>query len=175
MVELLTERLKFIPFEGDMIDDLLRLHGDADVMQHMRGGVETPGQTRQTLHEYLQSWTVHGISMWALYDVASGDFVGECGFRYHEVVGGMALRFGLMKSFWGRGLAQHSVGRAIDYAFAETAMAHVHSIAMDVNTRSCQVMEQFGFELMATGVRDTPGLRLYRLAKSDYLQSCQAS
>jgi len=171
MSKLLTTRLMFKIFDQFMLCDLARLHSDHDVMQYMRGGVETPDQIFDTLAEYIESWQHHGIGMWALHDISSGEFVGECGFRYHDVVGGMALRFGLKKTYWGQGLAQEAVSQAIEFAFTQTVMAHAHSIALDVNVRSCQIMEQFGFNLIATGVRDTPGLRLYRLSKSDYLKN----
>jgi len=167
----IAARLNYKPFSHDMLNHLTALHSDVDVMQHMRGGIETRDQSLVTLAEYIDCWQHHGVGMWALFDQQSGDFVGECGFRYHDVVGGMALRFGLKKTYWGQGLAQEAVGQAIDFAFTKTVMVHVHSIALDVNTRSCQVMELFGFHIASIGVRDTPGLRLYRLAKADYLKS----
>lgn len=147
MTELNTARLRMRPFtEGDD-HDLARLHGDADLMAHMRGGVQTRAEAAAELAGYRACWATHGFGIWALF--AAGAFIGECGLRLRlgDSLGDdldVRLRIVIDKPYWGRGYAGEAVAAALGYAFETAAIGRVRAVARERNPASRRVLERAG-------------------------------
>ena len=116
MRELNTTRLHMRPFTLGDGDDLARLHGDAELMAYMRGGVQTRAEAIAELAWYNDCWAAHGVGMWALF--AEGAFIGECGLRLpYNNAQGIRLRFIIYRPNWGRGYAGEAVAAPLSCAF----------------------------------------------------------
>ncbi len=141
-----TERLRMRPFAAGDLDDLVRLHGDAGVMAHMRSGVQTRAQTAAELDTYRQTWRDRGFGIWALLDRSGGAFVGECGLRLRDDDGSIGLRFCLRKEWWGRGLAFEAVMAALGHGFGPAGIERVVAVSRQVNPASWRVLEKAGMQ-----------------------------
>lgn len=143
MTEIKTARLHMRPFAAGDENDLARLHGDGELMAHMRGGVQTRGQAAAELAGYTDCWAAHGFGIWALF--AEGVFIGECGLRLpYGDARGIRLRFVIDKPYWGRGYAGEAVAAALGFAFESAAIERVRAVARDANPASQRVLERAG-------------------------------
>ena len=143
MTELATARLHMRPFaDGDDLY-LARLHGDAELMAHMRGGVQSRGQAAAELSRYRECWADHGFGIWALF--AEGAFIGECGLRLpYGGARGIRLRFIIDKPYWSRGFAGEAVAASLGFAFETAAIERVRAVARERNPASQRVLERAG-------------------------------
>lgn len=146
MTELTTARLRMRPFTAGDNDYLARLHGDGELMAHMRGGVQTGAEAAAELAAYIDCWATQGFGMWALF--AEGLFVGECGLRLPaDNARGIRLRCVIDKPYWGRGFAGEAVAAALGFAFGEAALEIVRAVARERNPASQRVLERAGMTI----------------------------
>ena len=147
MTELTTARLHMRPFALGDDDKLARLHGDAELMAHMRGGVQSPAEAAAELVRYRACWAERGFGIWALF--AEGHFIGECGLRMAPGVSGdeakgVRLRFVIDKPYQGRGFAGEAAVASLAFAFEVAALERVRAVAREGNPASRHVLERVG-------------------------------
>ncbi len=128
MTELTTARLLMRPFTNGDDQNLARLHGDAELMANLRGGVQTDAEAAAELVRYGECWAAHGVGIWALF--TEGAFIGECGLRLpYGGARGLRLRFIIDKPYWGRGFAGEAVAASLGFAFETAAIELVRAAA----------------------------------------------
>lgn len=94
----------------------------------------------------LDHWTEHGYGLWALRERGTGAFVGYAGLCVTEVPGyrTVEVAYGLMPSFWRRGLATEVTRQMLDVAFGPLDLAEVVGFTMVTNEGSRGVMAGSG-------------------------------
>ncbi len=104
--ELQTPRLLLNRMRAEDLDDLTRMHLDADVMATL-GGVRSPAETKEWLKWKLDHWERHGFGLWLARERHSGRFVGRGGLHHVEIEGRdeIEVAYSLLAEFWGHGLA----------------------------------------------------------------------
>ncbi len=143
MTELTTARLLMRPFTNCDDQNLARLHGDAELMANLRGGVQTDAEAAAELVRYGECWAAHGVGIWALF--TEGAFIGECGLRLpFGGAQGLRLRFIIDKPYWGRGFAGEAVAASLGFAFETAAIERVRAVARERNPASKRVLERAG-------------------------------
>ena len=143
MTELTTARLHMRPFMDGDCDDLARLHGDGELMAHMRGGAQSRSQVAAELARYIDCWATRGFGIWALF--CEGVFIGECGLRLPtNNARGIRLRFIIDRPHWGRGYAGEAVAASLGFAFEVAAIGRIRAVARERNPASLQVLERAG-------------------------------
>lgn len=143
MTELTTARLLMRPFTNGDDQNLARLHGDAELMANLRGGVQTDAEAAAELVRYGECWAAHGVGIWALF--TEGAFIGECGLRLpFGGAQGLRLRFIIDKPYWGRGFAGEAVAASLGFAFETAAIERVRAVARERNPASKRVLERAG-------------------------------
>ena len=143
MTKITTSRLLMRPFTDGDGQYLARLHGDAELMTHMRGGVQTRAEVAAELSRYGECWAAHGVGIWALF--TEGAFIGECGLRLpYGGAQGLRLRFIIDKPYWGRGFAGEAVAASLGFAFETAAIELVRAAARERNPASQRVLERVG-------------------------------
>ena len=143
MRELNTTRLHMRPFTLGDDDDLVRLHGDAELMAYLRGGVQTRAEAIAELARYNDCWAAHGVGMWALF--AEGAFIGECGLRLpYNNAQGIRLRFIIDRPYWGRGYAGEAAAASLGFAFESASIECIRAVAHERNPASQRVLERAG-------------------------------
>ena len=143
MTTITTARLHMRPFTGDDESSLVRLHGDAGLMAHFRGGVQNSVEAAAELVRYGECWAAHGVGIWALF--TEGVFIGECGLRLPDGdAQGLRLRFIIDKPYWGRGFASEAVAASLGFAFETAAIGLIRAVARERNPASQRVLERAG-------------------------------
>ena len=168
MSELETDRLHMRPFGAHDLDLLAALHGDTEVMATMRSGVQKREQVRAELERYVATWNQRAFGIRALFDKASGAFVGECGLWLRDD-GQIGLRFALSPRARGRGLAFEAVRATLDHAFGAAGIERVVAVARAVNARSRRVMEKAGMRLERRYPKGDIELTIYAVSRDGWL------
>lgn len=183
MTELTTARLHMRPFTDGDDHDLARLHGDADLMAHMRDGVQSRAETAAELARYRECWAAHGFGVWALF--AEKVFVGECGLRLRlgDSLGntlvddqGVWLRFVIDKPYWGRGFAGEAVEASLGFAFETAAIGRIRAAARERNPAALRVLERAGMTVeKCTRTEQGDEIRLYAITAEAWAAKRSAS
>jgi [ribosomal protein S5]-alanine N-acetyltransferase len=141
-----TARLILTRMSKDYLNDLVRMYGDPQVMATL-GGVRSPSQTASYLDQQVAHWDQHGFGFWAALDAATGQFVGRGGLRRGMVAGReeVEVGYGLLKEFWGRGLATEIAVASMNAGFTILQQADLVSFTLPTNLASRRVMEKAGF------------------------------
>jgi RimJ/RimL family protein N-acetyltransferase len=122
-------------------DALHALYGDVEVM---RPRFETIEQTREFVEQHIRHQGVHGFSMWAAEDRATGEVVGEVGFL--AFAGGVEIGWRLRRDRWGEGLGGEMARGALDYGRDELGLSEVRAFIDLGNTPSIRIAERLGMK-----------------------------
>jgi RimJ/RimL family protein N-acetyltransferase len=142
-----TERLRAERLRPEHLDELCRMHRDAQVMATL-GGLRSDEQTRRFLQESLDHWERHGFGLWVFRDRGDGRFAGRGGLRKIAVDGRdeVEVAYALMTDFWGKGLATEMAAATVRVAFEQLGLAEVVAFTLPTNWASRRVMEKVGFQ-----------------------------
>ncbi len=140
-----TERLRLRALREDDLDWLARLHGDPEVMRHVRAP-DTREQTARRLAELLEDARREpGLGVWPAELVDSGGCIGW--FVLTRLEGGeeIELGFRLFCEHWGRGLATEGARGVVQHAFGRLGLDRLVAVARPENLASHRVLEKVGF------------------------------
>lgn len=165
-----TPRLSLQRLEESHLAGLRRMDADESVME-MLGGVRSEVETRAYVQEQVQHWITHGFGWWAVFERASGDFVGRGGIRRIELEGRDEVEVGyaLLPAYWGRGLATELACAGAAAAFDVLGLERLVAITLPANAASQRVLEKIG--LQRAGLVRHKGLEhmLFETTRSDWL------
>lgn len=155
-----TERLGFSKWEkGDMpLAELI--WGNPAVTHYIcAGGSFSSQQIEQRLMTEIENEAKYGIQYWPLFHLATGEFIGCCGFRpcgeKREI---LEMGFHLCKEFWGKGYAQEAARTAIRYAFSTLGAAELQAGHHPENEASRKLIEKLGFQFVENCYYEPTGL-----------------
>ena len=158
---LVTPRLRLRPVRAGDGDDVVALHGDAEVMRHLGTGHPVPpARVRgRDLPRLLANHGAHPLGCWAAEDRATDAFVGWFELRPMATTPVVAVELGyrLRRAAWGRGLATEGARALVEAVFTGTDVDEVVATTMAVNTGSRRVMEKVGLTWRRTVTEDAPG------------------
>ena len=138
-----TERLSLRPVAPENLPDLIRLKADDDAFGLMLHGVRSPERTREELEDDMDFWLVRGYGTWAVYERATGDFLGIAGYMERPDGRGVALRYALWPACRGKGYAREAARAALAFGFRR-GLSRIIAVAWEGNTRSRQVLDDIG-------------------------------
>lgn len=126
--------------------DLERMYADPAVMATL-GGVRSAAWVADYIDKQIAHWDEHGFGFWTLRDPATGEFIGRGGLRYATIDNKVEIEvgYGLMRAFWGRGLATELATESVRVAFDELHLPELVCFALLTNGASRRVMEKAGF------------------------------
>ena len=145
MFEILTTRLSLRPYTLDDLDLLAGLYADADVTATTKLGQLSRAQSEDNLNAYLSTWSKFGFGVCAVFDRASGEYVGESGLFERESRGDLALRYIIAKEFWGKGLAFEAAHATIEHAFQTMDLGRILAFVEGPNKASRHIAKKLGF------------------------------
>lgn len=140
---LTTERLMLIPPGRENLPDLIRLKADERVFGWMLHGVRSEQRTREELEDDADFWEVRGYGTWCVFERASGDFLGICGFMERPDGRGVALRYALWPECRGRGYAREAARAALSFGH-RAGLARIIAVAREENAASRAVLTDIG-------------------------------
>jgi ribosomal-protein-alanine N-acetyltransferase len=92
-------------------------------------------------------WDRYGFGLWAVFDRASGAFLGRGGLQHTAVTGSDEVEVGwaIVPERWGEGLATELALASVDAGFETLALGHLIAYTRPDNVASRRVMEKAGF------------------------------
>jgi RimJ/RimL family protein N-acetyltransferase len=144
-ISIQTPRLVLRPFRESDLDDLTRIHDDAEVTRFLGEGKPISRDTTwRQIAMFLGHAQIRGYSMMAIEDRATGALLGRCGPWFPE--GWPMLEVGWLvdRSRRGQGIATEAGRAAVDWCFAQLAVSQVCSLIRPDNAASARVAAKLG-------------------------------
>jgi [ribosomal protein S5]-alanine N-acetyltransferase len=162
-----TERLKIRRFTEKDLDNLYSLLSDKEVMKYYPKPLSRV-ESEHWLKSILEDYKNNGVSWWAIFKGATGEFVGQVGIllRPIENTRRYMLAYMLKKEFWSRGYASEAVEKIIDYVHTAYGIDDILCLVRPVNIPSIRLAEKLGFEYERTVDYKGYEHRIYRVRTS---------
>lgn len=90
----------------------------------------------------VNAWETRGYGRWSIFDKATGEFMGFCGFRCEQ--GFPEFLCMLFEQHWGRGAATAAAAACIDYGFTQLGFSKVLAFTRPENTRARRLVDKIG-------------------------------
>lgn len=159
-----TARLHAERLQPHHLDELRRMHSDADVMTHL-GGVRTEEQTAAYLSKNLQHWADFGFGLWILRERGGVECIGR-GLLRHVTVDGVdevETGYAFYELFWGRGLATEITAACLTIARERLGLETVVAITSPDNVKSQHVLEKNGLAYERAFMHERAEASLFRI------------
>lgn len=142
-----TARLRLRPFEETDVPEWARLvYADPDVTRYLPGPDATPlERTQRMFKHFTDHWPQHGYGEWAVTDIETGAFLGQCGLNHIADIQETELDYALAKHAWGRGLATEAANAAVRLAFETAGLTRLIGFVIPEHIASRRVLERLGF------------------------------
>ena len=149
MIELRTSRLRLRPFTEADAPAHLALYRDPEVTHPLGGGPFLGDQiavrSRRAIDRFVRHWAERGFGVFAVEDLLTGRFLGQCGLNTVDELGGeIEVLYALERAAWGRGLATEAARAAMAYGFGESGLDRIIAVTRPEHTRSRGVLEKLG-------------------------------
>lgn len=164
-----TRRLSFRPWRRADINDMVRVWGDRDVMEHLGGVLPFPEIEARLVRE-IALQDERGIQYWHTRETTTGAFVGRCGLRPYPLQdGAIEMGYSLVRAQWGLGYATEAAAAATHYAFTTVNASNVFAAHHPENVGSQRVLAKLGFQQFGERWYEPTGLwhPNYVLERSD--------
>lgn len=142
-----TPRLYAERLRPDHVDEVRRMHRDAQVMA-LLGGVRTEEQTQDYLRRNLEHWDRYGFGLWIVRTAARDVIAGRACVRHLDVEGAAEVELGyaLYPAFWGQGLATEIANKCVTLGRHDLGLDSLVAVTLPNNHGSRHVMEKVGME-----------------------------
>jgi ribosomal-protein-alanine N-acetyltransferase len=148
VIELRTARLRLRPFTGGDAPAHLALYQDPEVTCQLGGGpfvgAEIAARSRRAVEKFVRHWSEKGFGVFAVEDLATGRFLGQCGLNTIAELGEIEVLYALERAAWGRGLATEAARATLAFGFGEARLSRIVAVTRPEHARSRQVMEKLG-------------------------------
>jgi RimJ/RimL family protein N-acetyltransferase len=153
---LVSERLRFHPWEAEDFPLLAALHQDPEV-QHFLAMGDPPWNEaflRAKFDSFRADYTKNGWTKFKITD-REGRFLGRAGFGRFEATQELELGYTFMRSHWGQGYATEAAGALLGWIYRVQPVDHVIGFAIAEHKASRRVLEKVG--MVFTGIQDVDG------------------
>jgi ribosomal-protein-alanine N-acetyltransferase len=99
-------------------------------------------RSRRALDRFVRHWAEKGFGVFALEDLATGRFLGQCGLNTIEELGEVEVLYALERAAWGRGLATEAARAVLAFGFDEAQLPRIVAVTRPEHTRSRSVLEK---------------------------------
>ena len=148
MIELRTARLRLRPLTEADAAAHLALYRDPEVTRQLGGGPFVGDQiavrSQRAVEKFVRHWAEKGFGVFAVEDLATGRFLGQCGLNTIDELGEIEVLYALERAAWGRGLATEAAREALAYGFDEAGLDRIVAVTRPEHARSRHVLEKLG-------------------------------
>lgn len=148
MTDLRTPRLRLRPFTEADGSVHLALYQDPEVTRQLGGGPFVGDQiavrSRRAVEKFARHWREKGYGVFAVEDLQTGRFLGQCGLNTIDELGEIEILYALDRAAWGQGLATEAARSALAYGFDEVGLSRIVAVTRPEHTRSRRVLEKLG-------------------------------
>jgi RimJ/RimL family protein N-acetyltransferase len=154
---LTTTRLVLAPITEADLPDLVALNAHPEVGGRLKHGVLTEAETREQLAGYRAIWAERGFGVFTLRLRETGAFAGIAGLWDHDGGLGTAMRYAVMPSHRGSGLAREAAIAVLNFARSQDIRPLI-AATRENNVASQRILADLGFVLRE--VRGEPDRRV---------------
>lgn len=142
-----TLRLIIRPIDERDAAGLHRIFSDPEAMKFIPGGAsDDMGRVHRSIQRSRDREAATGMTLWAVENKASGEFMGQCGIVPVDGKGPeIELVYHFARPFWGNGYATESARAVTDYAFSTLKLERLLGLTFPANVASQRVLEKTGF------------------------------
>ena len=148
MIDLRTPRLRLRPFTEADGPVHLALYQDPEVTRQLGGGPFAGDQiavrSRRAVEKFVRHWAEKGYGVFAVEDLLTGRFLGQCGLNTVDELGEIEILYALERAAWGQGLATEAARAALAFGFDEAGLSRIVAVTRPEHTRSRHVLEKLG-------------------------------
>ena len=117
---------------------------DPDRTRFLRlGRPYTADEADTYLERRFEHWREHGFGTYVLSKRGSDTPIGYCGLEYFDGAH-VDVRYGLMQSAWGRGLAHEAAVRCVRLGFESLDLVEIYGVALPGNGASIAILKRLG-------------------------------
>ncbi|MEZ4662585.1 MAG: GNAT family N-acetyltransferase, partial [Caldilineaceae bacterium] len=140
-----TARLLVRHFQPTDLDDFAALCVDADVMRYMGDGTLLPrAEVARWIDICQQKYAQRGYGTSAVFEQASGRFIGYCGVVRAPDHDFDELVYAYHVDSWGQGYATEAGRAMLDYVFAHSDLDRIYATIVAENAASIHVVQKLG-------------------------------
>jgi len=162
-----SERLAYCLWLPEHIDDVLDLHGDIRVTEHLSGREETREDAERRMTQWRDDYAAYGWCKFRVLRKSDGAFIGRAGFGLHE--GEPEIGYALKHEFWGQGYAAEAAFALRDWIFRATDHADFIGYAFTDNAASVRILRKIGMQFTHTEHDDSgKELSFHKLTKEEW-------
>jgi ribosomal-protein-alanine N-acetyltransferase len=129
----------------DDVDELHRVMGDPEVMQHIGKGALTRPEVHDVVARSVAAWKETGMGWWTIRLNRDAYLIGQICLRPEKDLGEIAVGYGLDKSYWRQGYAKEALNAVVTYGFRDRGLKRIAALVRPENLPSCALLEQCGF------------------------------
>lgn len=148
MPTLATARLTLVPLQAAHLDDYARLIAQPEVHRYLSQAkaiaADPAGQAARIVGLSETQWRERGYGPFAVFETASGRFVGRGGLFWVERLQGVEINYMLDPAAWGQGYATELARRFLAFGFQELGLARMVATTNPDNRASRQVLVKAG-------------------------------
>ena len=149
-----TDRLVLRAHRMEDLDDLVRFHGDPEVVRYVPWPVRDREATEQTLRTKVGQTTLDEHGQWlvlAVEERSSGTVIGEVLLKWaSDRQGELGFAFG--RAHQGQGYATEAARAVLALAFDDLGFHRVSAVVIDGNDASTRLLGRLGFRQEARHV-----------------------
>ncbi len=164
-----TERLIHKPFDESDLDDLVKMRSDPDVARYL-GGEKAMDRdwNKSRLEFYISCYPKYGFGMHKIYWKQTDELIGWCGLQTLLGSDEIEVGYGLIKSFWRRGIGFEAAGAWLRFGFEEKRLERIVAVASPQNMGSRRILEKLGMQVEKQGTYYNMDCLFYSLSNEDY-------
>jgi isoleucyl-tRNA synthetase len=144
-----TTRCVMRPFVAEDLPLLLSLHKHEKVAETTYDGMENDEQIAAHLNDFIEHQAKLGYSQWAVFDKASGAFIGRCGISRRHVDTSRdpqpEIRCALLPEYWGKGIATECCYAWLQRFFATQTIDAIAGAATPASVGGRAMLEGLGY------------------------------
>ncbi len=138
-----TERLLLRMFEPKDLDAAFVLFNDAEVQKYLSPqNQRNREQLKILLEKCLKYWEERGFGVWCVTEKNAGKMIGYCGFQYFDKTTEIAIVFGYLKEYWGKGFATEAAEECLKFGFEKLSFKKIYAVTDPDNLASLHVLEK---------------------------------
>ena len=165
-----TSRLMLRPFREEDEDGLHRLWNDPLVRRYLWDRRPVPLRVvRKHIARSQRSFQEYGFGHFTISPTGAAErTIGFVGLVPRKKLGYVELYFGLLPSYWGKGLATEAGRAVLRFGFEEIGLPQILAGADPPNTSSFRVMERLGMTFAGERRSGKLPVRYYRIRRENF-------
>lgn len=161
-----TERLLIRHFTSDDLNDFAELCADPEVLRYVGDGTTlTRDEVAHWINVCRMKYATRGYGTSAVFEKASGDFVGYCGVVRAPDRDFDELIYVFYKRAWGKGYATEVSQAMLVYVFARSSLPEIYATIDADNLPSQRITEKLGMRFEKEIVEEDRVKVLYYVIK----------